>query len=367
VKVHRRVRLLRAVALTAALAAAVGGGLAQDVDERVVLLPVQDRVGDTGAIARLEAVARRLLEHRYELVPPEQVREAMRRLRLRDPRRVPPATLREFADELAADAFISVSLLDAARDPVPRAVLSGQSIDPASLELRWAGFEAASAVDDVDWFGAGGANSLESLLDRLALRLVDDLTTGRAGRTDEPEGTAVGFLRRPLSAGDLGRVAVIPFDGITDTRAGQAAEIATDLALAVLHRRGLRIAAPSAVEEVLLQRSHLLYGGLDELTRAALRAGGRAETLFTGAVEEYESAVRGLTVEPTVAIAARVVDARSGQILWIGGIERSGWDDAGAFGLGREYSAGVLAEQIMQNLVTSFSGPVKHRARRTAP
>jgi len=111
---------------------------------------------------------------------------------------------------------------------------------------------------------------------------------------------------------------------------------------------------PGQITGILRRRGVMLLGELDTLTRAAVGAGGRADRILTGTVEIYDMLVGGLLPNPQVAFSARLLDVESGQILWISGMDRKGWDREKLFGKNRIYAPGALAEQMMQSLVAGF-------------
>ncbi len=340
-------------------------GPALDPSERVVLLPIQDRFGDPDAAAAIERGLVSGLGARHAIVPPGDVRDDLRRARIRDSGAIPTRDLENLARGIEVEAFLSVTLHHADRGAVPQIVLSGRLLRPGRPTLVWAGFEALSGLDGVRWLDRGRIEDLEALAELAVGRLIADLDGAAARRRHDipPAEDAFAPAARPVS--DLGTVALIPFDsagGMTG-----ASEIVTAAAMAVLHRRGAAIASPGNVLDVLKQRGVLLRGEIDPYVRAALAAGSGAEVLFTGTVEMLEVRPRGGGPEPLAALSARLVDAGSGRILWMAGADRSGWDDEGAFQWNRIHSIGGLAEGVIESLVASLEGPLPKRARRSRP
>jgi hypothetical protein len=62
----------------------------------------------------------------------------------------------------------------------------------------------------------------------------------------------------------------------------------------------------------------------------------------------------GTEPDPSVALALRVLDVETGRILWMGGDERSGWDQIGLFRLGRIYTRGELARRMTEKLIAQL-------------
>jgi hypothetical protein len=115
------------------------------------------------------------------------------------------------------------------------------------------------------------------------------------------------------------------------------------------------LAAPGFVNQILRRRGILLRGHVDAATLHVLSQGG-IDTVVTGTVEEWE--VRGgREPEPRVSFGARLIDASSGQILWMNGQDRGGWDGLRLFGTGRTHSRGRLAEHMMRSLLAGFLEP----------
>ena len=209
--------------------------------------------------------------------------------------------------------------------------------------------------------GIGRVESLEELLQRLARRLVDDFAGDGPRRRRAPVARG-GFLREKNVI--AGTVAVIPFDAVEARDPTAAAETVTNLTLAVLHRSGVKVADPAAVEELLRLRGVRWRGGLDALSRGALRAAVGAELFLTGTVERYDVAGSRLSPDPAMALSARLIDASDGRILWLDGLEWTGRDTAGPFGLGRVHAPGDMAERMMDALVRAWLAPTSTKENR---
>ncbi len=338
------------------------------------LLPLQDRVGAPRIAAVVEEALRQTLAGRHELVDPGRLRDAQRRLRLRDTSQASPAALARLGQLAGAGWLFSATLHEASDNRasraarafsgavsaggVPQIVLSARVVSlPAGGEpaLGWAGFEAASGLDQRRLLGLGVVTEPELLARDAARRLAGAFEQDRNTPRTPPRPTHGGYLRRPIDTG--GTVAVVPFHSVTERDATVAGETVTELALAVLHDAGIEVTLPGAVNEVLRQRGTLLRGEVDAEVRADLKQRG-ADLIMTGAVEAWEVRGRG-EPEPRVGLSARLLDAGSGAILWWNGEDRRGWDRSRALGLGRVYASGALAEEVMSSLVASALEPAR--------
>jgi hypothetical protein len=99
---------------------------------------------------------------------------------------------------------------------------------------------------------------------------------------------------------------------------------------------------------------------MDELARGAVKIAARADRILTGTVEIYDRQ-GGREPEPWVSYFARLIDVETGQILWINGLENTGWDNQQAFLTNRLYSAGRLAEEMMHSLIAGLLAPGEKR------
>ncbi len=337
-------------------------GLAAPVlaaDAGGALLPIQDRSGDPALAAEVQAALRARLFPQGEQVDAAGLRDAMRRLRLRDPLEAPPRLLAELAREVGAGWFFAATLHQANREPVPQVTLAAQVLVPAEPDLAWAGFACATGLDGRKLLGRGLVEDAGELARGTARRLADDYLRGaRAGHfaTRRVPPARGGYLRAPLSAPGLGAVAVIPFDAVTDREAAQHSAVLTDLALAALHRRGVRLVHPGLVAEVLLQRGVQSRGELDGLTRAALGIATPVDHIFTGTAESYRSGATSQVPDPWIAFSARALQVDNGHIVWADGLERRGSDGSGLLERNRVHGAGCLAEQMMEALVGGLVG-----------
>jgi TolB-like protein len=323
------------------------------------VLPLQDRVGDPAVAVMIERLLVGALSRDHSLAEIRNLRDALRRLRIRDANVASPDQLERLGRELGPEWFFSATLHQATAQPVPQITLSARVARRGRSELAWAGFESASGLDSRGVLERGRIDDLLVLAGRVVERLVDDFTrthgivsTPRA----RPDLTRTGFLVGPARFGELRTVAVVPFDAVTDIDATIVAETVTDLAMALLHREGLGVVVPGLVN--LIQRRHgsLRRGLVDAPTRSALSVDAAANHVLTGSVERYETRGGANEPEPRIALSARLIDARSGRIVWIDGQERRGWDRQRLFRTGRVYASGALAEEIMNSIL---AGPFR--------
>jgi TolB-like protein len=310
----------------------------------IALFPIQNSAGDSAAAATADQILRFELSNYGSLVGPERTRDALRRLRLRNGDHAAPALLRLLGKELAADWLVSVSLHDTERRAVPRLTMSLRIYSSATGELLWMDFRGASGIDRRKLLGLGTIDEMDELIPFAVRDLLEELPTST--ETSLPTGTQ-DDLESSLT---LGKVAVVPFDGSTKQWATRNAETVTEAVRAQLFRSGVVLVSPNLSHEILRQQQSGRWEGVTARTWTALHADAGADTILTGEVETYEVGGSESEPRPRVALAMRLLDARTGRILWTGSLERTGWDGQGLLGLGRIRSRGALTVRMTEIL-----------------
>ncbi len=346
-------RRARSFAFAALLLAAPLAGAARA--DRLALLSVEDRSGDEAVARVLEGALAEGLAAQHEILPLETVRDALRRRRIRSVDDASPATLRTLGRELGAQGFVTVTLHGVELQTSPRITASARLYDAASGELDRIAFASASGLDDRGLLGLGVTTDPTALAARVARRLLARLGAP-AGNGPSARGPAP---REPGAV--LGAVAVVPFAGVSDTQATSAAQTVSEIARAVLSRDGVPLLSPNRVAQVLRERRLHAWGGVESEAREGLAAAG-ASAVLVGSVEAWDVAGDGFEPEPVVALALRLLDARTGRIVWTGALERRGWDHQGLFRLGRIYDRGTLAERMIEQLIGRWASRLEREA-----
>jgi TolB-like protein len=330
-----------------------------------ILLPVQDRVGAPELAAEVYGTLESAFVERHQLVRSPRMREALRRLRIRDIMLAAPAQLDQLGQELGVEWFLSSTLHEAVVYPMPQITLSARLYRVGAAQLQWAGFEAGSGLDGRRWLGLGGTEDIYQLARLATQRLADSALGVEAGERPSRFGTSErGFLSPSLHTTPSTVAAVIPFDSVSDLEPAVAAEIITEAAVAALYRNGITLLSPSLVDDIQREQGRLLRGELDTPTRLALKRQAGVDWVLTGTVEAYVTE-RSVSPDPSVALSARLIDTSTGRIVWIDGQERRGARRGQFFDAGRIYSAGSLADEIVRSLVGAFANP-NRSAKRTS-
>jgi len=330
--------------LAAALHAVAGPPSGEAVAGQVaVILPLQNRAGDSQAGRAVEAALGERLWQHLELVDPGRNRRALRLLRIRNGDEEPAERLTRLAEALKVDWLITVTLHDAERRAVPRLTLSARAFSGKTGELRWAGFTGGSGLDKRKLLGLGRIRDLEALAPSVVRDLIQGFEAVIVRGVDEGQS-------RDIDITEVGTLAIVPLDSVTEDRTTANAETVTEAARAALHRKGIQLVSSGCAREVIRRQQAGVWGGVAGKTRAALQNVCGADFVLTGSVETYEVTGRHEEPEPLVAVAVRVLDTGTGRIVWMDAMERRGWDHQGLFRVGRVYSRGTLTEEVMEKL-----------------
>lgn len=332
------------------------GALAAD-GRSIALFPVQDRVGDSAAVAAIDLALRGELGRLGRLVGPGETRDALRRLRIRNGDRVAPLLLRQLGAELRADWLATATLHETERSLVPGLTLSVRLYSTRTGELLWTGFRGQSGIDRRTVLGLGTISEVEDLAPLVARDLLRELpqAAGEGGATVPRDG------RRSR----LGTVAVVPFTGSTAWQPTLSAEAVTEAAQARLFADGIPLVSPNRLHDVLRRLQGGQWGGVTAETRVALARTAAADSILTGAVETYDLGGGDGEPEPLVAIGLRLLEASTGRILWTGSAERRGWDHPGLFRRGRIHSRGALVSRVLEDLARRLDRAAVQVAPRT--
>ncbi len=150
--------------------------------------------------------------------------------------------------------------------------------------------------------------------------------------------------------GRLKKIAVLPFYNISGRR--DAGRMVADTYVTELFKSGrYDVEEPGNVLQFMI-REHVDTVGEMEIERIKIlgrRLG--VDAVLVGTVEEYDDGLRGV---PTVSITARMVDSRTGRIVWSGHNKRRGDEYIIAFGVGMVRSASALSQKVINEMIETM-------------
>jgi hypothetical protein len=159
------------------------------------------------------------------------------------------------------------------------------------------------------------------------------------------------YLRDDFETRGIGVVAVFPFDNSTphpDASPVVTAAFVTGL----MDRGGYAVEHYGNVKTFLLDRRVLARKGVDRDTLSHIRRSLGVDAVLFGSVEDYGDAGGvGWDAVPKVAVSVYLVDARTGDILFMAQHQRDGDDYAVTMDIGRVRTSGELARRMADEVV----------------
>lgn len=159
-----------------------------------------------------------------------------------------------------------------------------------------------------------------------------------------------GFARTKFNK-DIRKVGVIPF--INESGRQGAGEIVTSIFTTVIFKSGVFQVEEGGNIEHFLNRLKLKSLNLiskDQLKKMRERLG--LDAVFMGTVEEFSGGDQGQRLStPVVSIRAKLIDLRSGQVVWMTRHRRKGDDYIKMFDIGRVRSVSTLTKQVLTEAV----------------
>ncbi|MDF1545820.1 MAG: hypothetical protein P1R58_12065 [bacterium] len=160
------------------------------------------------------------------------------------------------------------------------------------------------------------------------------------------------FLHPEFNFGYVERVAVIPFENLSNTQ-GAASRATRFFISELLASESFEVIEPGEVGEVLGSVAAVRTG---ELTKEQIKAVGqklKVQGLFFGSVNESSTSRSGSVQTHTASLVVRLVDAESGETVW------SATNTSGGrgffsrlFGTGEKSASDVMRECVGEALST---------------
>lgn len=170
------------------------------------------------------------------------------------------------------------------------------------------------------------------------------------------------FAGRNLKGGEGVKMAILSFDNLSKTQgAGKSMEnmVLTEF----LKNSPVRIIDPGEVAAALSEERVRLATSIPKETVQALGKKLGVDLFMVGVVHEYEmqmaSGAGGSGQVPFIAITLRIIDAKTGDIVWAINAARSGSDRETVFGIGKIQSLNTLADDIAKQIATAFADSLR--------
>jgi TolB-like protein len=162
------------------------------------------------------------------------------------------------------------------------------------------------------------------------------------------------YVRDHYDASGVQKVALFSFHN--NTKIPEAGDMVTGAFLAGLVEGGrFQVEFPGNIRSFLVSERIIVRTGLDLDTIKLMGKRLGVDAVVLGQVEEYagaEEARRGMV--PTVSISARMVDAQTGEILWMAQYRRTGDDYIKVLDFGKIRSVGELTNKVVGEMIETI-------------
>ncbi len=159
------------------------------------------------------------------------------------------------------------------------------------------------------------------------------------------------------------RVGVAPFVNVADDR-NAGAKVASTFVTELLLTKAFDVAEPGnfarAANEVL--RAQGGSGDIGQISSSDLKSLGekaQVQGILLGTIREYEMVRVGQEEFPLVSLDVRLVDAPTGNLIWMASITRRGGPNLPFISIGETHTLGQMAEKVCAELAKSLAGHAK--------
>ena len=162
------------------------------------------------------------------------------------------------------------------------------------------------------------------------------------------------YLRPGTDQSKIDKVAVFPFHN--NTQVSEASSIVTKAFIAELfERKKLKVEFPGNIRSFLISRRIIVRTGVDLETIKLMAKRLGVDAFILGEVDEYIGVDdRKKAVIPIVSIRSRMVDGRSGKILWMAQLRRTGNDYIKVLDFGKVRSVAALTRRVVGEMVQTM-------------
>jgi TolB-like protein len=335
---------------------------------RVALLPFENVSGHPRSPAIMMPLLELGLRDRgYEVVEPDALEPFLFRQRIRATGKLSREQLGALGKEFEAPMALVGSVdLFADTPGNPQWGVSARLLDTGSGAILWADAAGFTGDDFTGFLGLGRITSPDELAAKAVEALFRTLPAGEVSAGAEkppapgrprPSRTPPGVFRDPsLDADPPKRIAVLPFENGTERRG--AALIVDDLVEVALFQAGRYDLVDSGeVRRALVSLGLAPYGAidLDSLGRVGEALG--VDAIILGRVQEYNEGLRpGASTSPSMGLDARMLDVKTGKIIWMGYHAARGEDSQIVLEFGKIKSMVPLAMKVIAELVGTMQG-----------
>jgi hypothetical protein len=166
--------------------------------------------------------------------------------------------------------------------------------------------------------------------------------------------TPYSYVRKNHDKSGVKKVAIFSFHN--NTMIAEASKIVTGAFVASLVKmRKFNVEFPGNIRSFLVNKRIIVRTGIDLNTIKLMGKRLGVDAVIMVRIEEFvgmEEKIRG--VIPVVSISARLVDVRSGKILWMAQHRRTGDDYIKVLDFGKVRSVGELTQKVVLEMIETM-------------
>ena len=350
------------VALVACLIGSATSSLAQHVDpfdvfvkgSRVAVLPFANYAEAPAAMPLvMQQVRDELSKRSVDLVTADAVAEVLRRYRVRNTNELSVELVQQVSSDLAA-AYLLVGSLDRylAVEEGGEIALSARLIYVPTANIEWAASCDVHTADGIKLLGFGIVKNA----DRLSRHAVKELLSSfrfkrptKAKRVDAVRLAGGGnALMLPCQT-----LVVLPF--ANESGLHFAGNVMTQRLVTALFDAGFNVADPGRIREAMLEQGDVSPGKATMSLLKACQEQTGADLMLTGTVSRLTgSAAGGFEIPAHLEVEARLIDCRSGDVVWGKNLQSESDDGALLFGAGLRHGIGSVMDHLANRLARAI-------------
>lgn len=172
------------------------------------------------------------------------------------------------------------------------------------------------------------------------------------------------FAGKGLKGGEGMSMAILSFDNMSKTQ-GAGKSLESLILTEFLSNSPVRIIEPGEVAAALSEERVRLATSIPRETVQTLGKKLGVDLFMIGVVHEYDMLAGGASggsgQTPVIAMTLRILDAKSGEIVWAVNTARSGNDSESVFGIGKISSLNALAHVTARQVAAAFADSLARR------
>jgi TolB-like protein len=159
-------------------------------------------------------------------------------------------------------------------------------------------------------------------------------------------------------------MAILPFENLSKAP-GAGKTLEGMVLVEFLKSTPLAIVDPGEVAAALSKERVRIATSMSKEALDAVAANLRVDLVLVGTLHDYDmqttTGAGGSGQVPVLAMTVRILDARTGGIVWAANATRRGTDRETVFGIGRIHSLNTLAEETAADMAKAFAASFANR------